>query len=58
MPKKDSEFCIQCGEMVVDIVGHRKRQHIDMMLKCLHVDCEKYPNNSYPSREDLDLHHR
>ena len=56
MPKT-SEFCIQCGETVVDIIGHAKRQHTDLMLKCLHVDCEQYPNNSYPDKEELDLHH-
>ena len=56
MPRT-SEFCIQCGEMVVDIIGHTKRLHKDMMLKCSHVDCEQYPNNSYPDKGELDLHH-
>ena len=58
MPKQESIECSLCGVQVKDIYGHHKKKHQDLQLKCIHQDCENYPNNNYPTKNDLDLHIR
>ena len=48
--------CKDCKEHFKDIIGHRKKNHPNLMLQC--EFCVDETNSCYPSELALKFHHR